>query len=116
MLLMLFIYKLQITVTQTSMTEVEGIDDITTVDDTNEEEDGVDLDTSLDDNLNGEDNGLLQHGINHDNLTHGSQSANINLQDVSSQVVNPVTGEKNDDELRMFKCAVSKIKNIDEGK
>jgi hypothetical protein len=53
-------------------------------DDEDEDDDDVDLDDSLEDNLNDtvEENALLQHSIDHDNLTHGSHSANISLQDV----------------------------------
>ena len=77
-------------------------------DDVDEDDDDVDLDDSLEDNLNGtvEENALLQHSIDHDNLTHGSHSANISLQDVS-QAVNPVTGEKYDDDSRQYICGVS---------
>lgn len=85
--------------------------DMGQVDDDNHEDDDdddVDLDDSLEDNLHGtvEDDALLQQTIDHDNLTHGSQSANISLQDVS-QAVNPVTGENYDDSSRQYKCQVS---------
>ncbi|XP_071174642.1 zinc finger protein 236-like isoform X2 [Mytilus edulis] len=100
----------QITVTQADITEVEGMVDMGQVDDDNHEDDDdddVDLDDSLEDNLHGtvEDDALLQQTIDHDNLTHGSQSANISLQDVS-QAVNPVTGENYDDSSRQYKCQI----------
>ena len=91
---------------------MQVVDDGNNEDDVDDDDD-VDLDDSLEDNLTGtvEEDSLLQHTIDHDNLTHGSQSANVSLQDVS-QPVNPVTGVKYEDDSRQHTCPVSLLLNI----